>query len=372
MKMLHLIAPSTSIFLVFECLFAFTLCAAATDLTANKLTLQSSMNLGQVSINGANNAVSTVPGLRMSVTQDSSSETFINTIYYEAWIDYEHAVHEEYGWIEVPGEGYWQDIWEWGWTGYWVDEVWGDEGYYDENGDWIPVPVLLESGGWVEEWGEVWVGQEWVGGGSTEEWGVIGTYTTYEPIYHDAYTETVEVTSVSYQRPKIKFAATRNDANWVWQVPTSNADQNNMKDVFVLFDGGAKVVSADANVNMALMGDNLTYSKLVSGGDFNAVHASKTMAGKVELESFHAYSNNGNIEDKATLESRSLTFNYKYTNAQNQPATKLTRIGAESSHFDGLVTVSNNLHVQGAIRVAPAGNLSMGVYTQGPPPSVQP
>ena len=90
------------------------------------------------------------------------------------------------------------------------------------------------------------------------------------------------------------------------------------------------------------------------------------------MQSHHLYSDGADIEDQASLEAGKLTMSYVYTNEGSQPTTKVTQIGAQASHFSGLVTVEDNLHVQGVLRIAPAGNLSMGAYTQGPTPVVAP
>jgi hypothetical protein len=343
-----------------------------TDIDATNMTIQNSMSLGQININGSPTSVTTVPGFRVSVTQDTANETFIQTIYQEGWWEISETVVEDWGLITDGSEGYWEDIVEWQVTGgYWIDEVWEDGGYYDENGEWVDEATLVAGAEWIEEGEEVIVGQNWVDA-VEEVWGVISSYIDYQEIYHEGETETEEVNYVGYLRPKIKFSATRTDANWVWQVPTSNTNPNNARDIFQLFDGGAKVVSQDENINMALMADNLTYSKIVSGAEVNTTSASTTKAGEVEMQAHHVYSDGAQIKDVASLDGRKLTMTYKYTTPENVLTTKQTQIGAESSYFGGLVTMENNLHVQGVVRVAPAGNLSMGSYTQGPTPTYQP
>lgn len=339
-----------------------------TEINADHATIRESMAVGLVNINDGGSSVQTVPGFRITVSQDTTSETFTETIHHPGYYSTQEVIHEEYGYVEVGG--YLQDIYEYGITSnYWVDDVWGDNGSYNEENEWVAVPYLITPGYWVEEWGDVYMGSQWVSG--TQEWQLVNSYSMTEEVYNEGYTETEEVEYTGYQRPKIKLAATRTDANWVWQVPDADYDQSLMRDIFVLFDGGAKIPSREAGVDMALLADNLTFSRSVEGAGFNAVHASRSKAEDMELSSDRVFSDGAKMEDKAELSAQKMTFTYAYTNAQNQRTSKQSQISAEGAYFDGLVTLKGNVNVGGVVRLFPAGNLSMGIYTQGPVP-VQP
>ena len=241
-----------------------------------------------------------------------------------------------------------------------------DNGYYDEENQWISNLELVTPGYWQEEWGDVYAGDEWVSSG--QEWQVINSYTSYEEVWHDDYTQTEEVEYTGFERPKIKLAATRTDANWVWQVPDVDHNDSSLRDIFVLFDGGVKIPSRDANVNMALLSDNLTYSRAVSGTDFNATKSSKSSATEVVMKTAQVFNDSTKMDDEASLEAQKLTFTYAYTNAQNQTVTKQTQISATGASLNGLVTMKGNVNVEGVMRVEPAGNLSMAGFEEGPRP----
>jgi len=337
----------------------------AANVTAENLTLSDSLSFGLVSINDEGASYHTVPGFRMIVSQETTSEVFTNTIYYPDYSTTETVYTDEYGWVEVGG--YYQDHYEYGVVNsYWVDDVYVDNGYYDENNNWVSNPELVTPGYMYEEYGDMYVGQEWIEGG--QEWQVIYTSMITEEVWHEGYSETQDVEYTGFQRPKIKLAATRTDANWVWQVPDVDHNDSSLRDIFVLFDGGVKIPSRDANVNMALLSDNLTYSRAVSGTDFNATKSSKSSASEVVVKTAQVFTDSTKMDDEASLEAQKLTFTYAYTNAQNQTVTKQTQISATGASLNGLVTMKGNVNVEGTMRVEPAGNLSMAGFEEGPRP----
>lgn len=338
----------------------------ATDTTVTNLTITESMAVGVIHINeGINNYQ--VPGFRVRVTQDSTNEIYTNTIHYPAYTVTESTVHDMYGEIS---QGYYQDTYAWDKIReYWVDDVYADYGYYDGEGTWIPNLQVVTPGHWESEFGYVVNGQEWVHQGY--EWGVTGSYTTYEDIYHPATTTTEEVEYESFDRPKIKLSATRSDANWVWQVPHANGNQDNMRDIMVLFDGGLKIPSVSPDVGMSLLADNLTYSRSTTGTDFTLANVTQSTPEKFKVSAEQSFNDSSKMKDVASLEAQKISFTYSYTNQQNQTVTKQTQVGAEASYFSGLVTMKNNVNVEGVVRVLPAGNMSMGDFDDGPTPVPQ-
>ncbi|MBB5037466.1 hypothetical protein [Prosthecobacter dejongeii] len=338
----------------------------ATNLTATNLTLTNSMAFGLVQVSDGATGNNTAPGFRLTVEQDATNETFTNTIYHPAYTTIEEQVQHEYGYVEIGG--HYQDVYGYGIVNsYWVPDVTEDLGYFDENNLWVSVPTVMTPGYWHEEWGNVVVGQEYVSG--TQVWQIINSYTTSQEVYHDAYTETEEVVYQSFLRPKIKQAATRTDANWVWQVPEANNNATTMRDIFVLFDGGVRIPSRTEGEAMSLLADNLTYSRAVPGTDFNATQAIKTQAEKLVVTSDQVYTDTARIKDESSLAAHELTLSNSYTSPQNQTTTKLTQVRADGAYFGGMVTVKDNLHVGGVIRVAESGDLSMGIYKNGTQPT---
>lgn len=339
--------------------------ARSADLNADNLTLSASMALGQVTVTGSGTTV-TAPGVRFSVSQEMTEETMVSTIYHPPTSYVEETINDEYGWVEGPGEEV--PVTEWGIIGStWVDTVWGDDGYFDEDNIWVSSPYIISEGYSEDVWGDIVTGTQWVSG--EPQYQVIGTYTTYNTVEVPGYTETIENTVTGYTSPKIKQAASRSDANWVWQVPTVN-NSSSLRDILVLYDGGLSLPSKDPLVNMALLADNLTYSRQEEGADYNATLATRTKADEVELTADRVFSDSASMSDQAKLSAQFLTFKYDYTEANGQPTSKQSRIGAESAYFDGLVTVKGNVNVGGVIRIQPAGNLTMGEFQDGPQPAL--
>lgn len=150
----------------------------AADLTADNLTLGSSMALGQVTVTGSGSPT-TAPGVRFSVSQEMTEETIVSTIYHPPTSYTEETVQDEYGWVEGPGQEV--PITEWGIIGStWVDAVWGDDGYFDQDNIWVSVPYIISEAYSEDVWGDIVTGTRWVSGEPLYQ--VIGSYTTYNTV----------------------------------------------------------------------------------------------------------------------------------------------------------------------------------------------
>jgi len=73
----------------------------AADVTAENLTLSESLSFGLVGINDEGTNSHTVPAFRMTVDQESTTQTFTNIVYYPGWYTNEPVIYEEYGWVET-------------------------------------------------------------------------------------------------------------------------------------------------------------------------------------------------------------------------------------------------------------------------------
>jgi hypothetical protein len=193
---------------------------------------------------------------------------------------------------------------------------------------------------------------------------VIGTHQENQPYWTEGETNTW--TSTEYGVPRVRFNATRSDTNFVFRVPSPGSGDDNMKDVFVVWEGGITVPYSDASRTTVLLGDAIQHTLSEAGGSSTTRMSAEVTA----LTATAAYTDgNGNHVDTSESELRPALLKFTRRESVNGTATVAqTQIAAKSASFAGVVQVNGNLKVQGTALIAPQGDLLMGAYTNGPQP----
>lgn len=327
-----------------------TLCQGE-DLTAVNLSIQASAAFGQVQT-GTISQSTTAAGFSVSVVQGTSEITVPYTVdgHYEEGL----ITIEDYGYNTisslVPQYSY-QQIG----TNY-VPPVYDNEGNLIEPGREEPV------------YGDVYVGEHWQ---ESQVWGVVGTHTElgqiWVPPYESFYTDN------EYNAPKIQFTASRSDANWAWQVPTSTSGE--VRDIMILWNGGLRLPSEDPNRMMSLSSDSLTHSYDEANDSGRYINFTRLGSHSLKASAAIVRGSGATAEiDESISEMKPEAVILTYRKKQGEQdavvnSSAQTQISAASAHFAGLVTVAGDVKVQGVLRVMPAGNLSMGNFTDGPKPT---
>ena len=273
--------------------------------------------------------------------------------------------HEEYQTVYVDDYGWmFQVVWvdDYGWV---YRDVWNPE-QYDSEGN------ILSFGYWTNQ--PFW---EIVGGHNNyvEVWGVVGSHPESQPVWvpeqRNTYTDTV------YGIPVVRQTGQRHDVIWSWR--NYNPVPGGVRELMELSPAGLSLPHpdiSDGSVRAALTSTSFEQSytsPTIAAGPYQSYGV------KVQKDKIVAWFDNGqtapNGNDPGTFDvtvTTSKTAHYKPEEVllqDIQPApdgltsqTVSTRISAASSTFGGNVTVN------GALLVQPQGDLTMGVYTNGPTP----
>lgn len=207
---------------------------------------------------------------------------------------------------------------------------------------------------WDDRYGNVYIGDTWVQTSeATSVWGITGTHQDNQQIWIPD--SQVPYTEWRYDAPLIHSAASRSDANWVWDVPTNSGGS---RPVMRLWDGGLALVQQDGIINMGLTPNSLLFTDTSLGvtntqAVFRADSTSYTL-------------NDVNSGAQSTAEFRPELIRFTRTESGNAPGQ--TQIAAKSAAFGGVVEVAGDLKVKGVLRVPENGDLSMGEFTQGTKP----
>lgn len=339
-----------------------TLISAATlrgnDLTADNLSLSASATIAGDIIfgtvyNGPSGNTIVSPAFRLSVANQGINTEITVPYTVEGHYEDQEVTTPEYGWVTI-----WtmQPSYSWGQIGTtYIDPI------YDEFGNQI-------GGGTYEPlYGDIYMGEV-----LTEQsvWEVIGTTTQWQNVWVDTHQSFY--TDYVYDAPKIQFTATRSDANWAWQVPTATAGE--VKDIMVLWNGGLRLPSDDANRLMSLSSDSLTQSFTESISAGQKVFVTRLGSHDLKVEST-AVTGSGMTQQKSEKTHEMKPESLVLSRVEKEGASpsqvisaKQTQIAADSAHFGGIVTVEGDVKVKGVMRVEPAGNLTMGIYDDGPRP----
>ncbi|OYW77284.1 MAG: hypothetical protein B7Z37_04765 [Verrucomicrobia bacterium 12-59-8] len=278
---------------------------------------------------------STAKGFKMDVFQDAQ------TYYEEVYHDSSYVTSSQ--WVE---DGYydiqstWVEVYDWVNHGYMTpDEV-------DETGN------IINPGTWMDDWQWEYVGTQdetssvWVSNG--------GHYEPYEE-WQAPYYESVPHTS--YGAPEVRFTGTRSNTTWEWSNPTSGATDSQ-------------------GTNRAL----LTHSSLEqSYTSPEMVGPYQSYGSKVGKQKIELWSNQGtNYEGTGEPGSANSVEEYK-AEAELNPIELI--LSSSESSDGGLSMVrstttltatsasfAGSVGIKGVLRVKPAGDLSMGQYTNGVQP----
>ncbi|MFN7560720.1 MAG: hypothetical protein ACK5TH_02985 [Prosthecobacter sp.] len=313
---------------------------------SNQATIGAALNIGWIQPNTA--ATSPIQGLTIYV-QQTNQEVMKSYTEPGHWQD-NWVTMEEYGTIQYPGSM--QPQFNWQIVGY--DDY---PAVVDANGD-----VVTEAYS-VPRYDYVYTGDVWVDGGSG--WGVVGTYEDNQEIWVDE--RVVSYTQTEFDAPVIHQAATRSDANWVWEVPHPNGGQH----VFMrAWNGGLALNGPDGRLGVTLSPTSLSYNRWAYHTDYWGDQLdSQTDADGMTLKKIATNSAGGEIhrdEVEVRADLIRLTRNENYMHQ--------TQIGPKSAAFGGMVSVKGELHVgsevsvKGSVRVPETGDLLMGEFTQGSPP----
>jgi len=335
-----------------------------TDLTvANDAFLSGSVNVGTLSDSTAG------PGFRMSVTQPT---IMVEQITFVPEEEREHIIwHDEYG--MVYDGGYYNDIYGDVTVDHWVP----DEGYYqsvgtgsyDGDGNEILEEqwVVTMAGYWTTTTEYQWISSEWVSD-TTGYWGVVGSYSVAE-------TETIpahEVTELipTIESPVVSFTGNRSGTVWRWENPQ---EAGGYRPLMVLSSGGLSFPTFFGNDwhRRSLINDReVVLSEVLAttvDNDRQAYGSTMTRDGlEVWGEEGGALRNTDRLlapamESSVKVDHHSVHLARSYTEGESR-VTKVTRILPDHSEFGGTV------NVHGVLRVRPAGDLTMGAYTNGPTP----
>jgi hypothetical protein len=296
------------------------------------------------------------------------------------YYDYEVIQHPARTWYEdvytdiwgMVDQGYWEPgtLVEYPYS-TWVDPV------YDEEGNLISDGYEYFYSEWIEEGGQ-WV-ENWVEGVIRTDWTQVEHYEEAweEEIAHwidtstaAVYSEVVEV----FEKPVIRFSATRSDASWLWQNPGDGETQES-RWLMKLSNAGLLFPSP--------LGDNV-YRKAL----YNHQSAMYTevqfqtqddptlgIGSEFSKEGLKAWAEEGDaigandrlLAPSVRMESK-LTHNAleiqraQPTNDGTSSAVFTTRIVADHATFGGSVAV------KGALLILPQGDISMGEFNNGPRP----
>lgn len=289
----------------------------------------------------------TAHGMSLHVTQASTQEVFSSYTQPGYWMD---------NWVTV-------DIWDFVQeAGHYEPQYeWGIEGY-----DHFPEVVDLDGNvtqpeSWEPRYGNIYVGDTWVDGAVV--WGIAGTTTENQATWVEE--QTMTYSELRYDAPVIHETATRSDANWVWDIPDGDGGVRN---VMRVWDGGLALHETSGNVNMALTPTSLVY---IRNGTVAGASSSNTNANiDAQATTYITTSTTTGVQTTKTGEyaPASLRLTHQQSGGGVATTTDQTQITAKSASFGGVVTVQGDLKVQGALRVLPRGDISMGEFASGPQP----
>jgi len=320
----------------------------ADDIAADNITIQQAALFGMVYTDTS--ATTLAEGLRIDASQDTAEVYHTSTT--PGYFDDNWVTIEEFGEVEI---GHWEYTTEYQIVGY--DKI---PATYDEDGN-IITPESYEP-----RWDDVVTGSTWVSEGTT--WGVTGTHQENQPVWRDEQTNSWTETTAG-GTPRVRFNATRSDTNFTFRVP-SPGTPDGMKDILVVWEGGLTLPNIDTSRTSVFTSGSLQQSWWRSVSNTYLVSTSNVRAESITQRSTASYSAAGaahldTSENEARPEYLRLT---RTENVNGTSTVAQTQIAAKSATFAGVVEVSGNLKVQGALLVQPQGDLLMGAYTNGPQP----
>lgn len=310
---------------------------------SNNATIAGAAFFGSIQVDQMGNSLSHGMALNVSQTTEEVVSGYIVPAHYvDNWVTVDQ-------WGMMESGGHWSPQYSW--------QVVGQDYFppvYDEFGN------VLEPERWEDRYDNVYVVDVWVPG--EQVWGIIGTYQENQQIWVPDETQTY--TELRYNAPVIHQRATRSDANWVWEVPDGSGGA---REVLRLWDGGLGLADVSGVMSMTLSPTALYYTR---GGTVPGATSSNTTAQiGAEVTTYTTTSNGGGGWAQSKTELRPELVRLTRTEATGGTTTiGQTQIAAKSASFGGVVTVQGNLKVQGVLRVAQHGDLSMGEFTNGPTP----
>ncbi|MCB1278693.1 hypothetical protein [Prosthecobacter sp.] len=309
---------------------------------SNNATIAGAAFFGSIQVDPLGNSSSY--GMALDVSQETE----------EVWGGYITPAHYEDNWVTVE---------DWGWVesgGYWSPQYsWGVVGQdyfppvYDEFNN------VIEPEHWEDRYDNVYIGDTWIAG--NQNWGITGTHTENQQIWVEEVNSTYS--ELRYNAPVIHQRATRSDANWVWEVPDGGAGTH---EIMRLWDGGLALADT-SGIGMVLSPSSLTYTR--SGTVAGASSSSTTALVGALAATYTTTSVTSGVWGQSKTEVRPEMLRLTRTETASGTTTiGQTQIAARSASFAGVVTVQGDLKVQGVLRVAAHGDISMGEFTNGPMP----
>lgn len=269
-----------------------------------------------------------------------------------------------------------------------TQEIWVEDGYYDTQTTTVEVNGWVNHPYWVEdvydemgtlinpghnEDNYLWefVGYDYV---TNTVWVSTGGHYDQIGITIPGHYDSVLV-SQSYDVPRVHFSGTRSNTVWAWRNPASDSS-GTMRDLMVLSTGGLSLPSPDdtTGASRALLTHatfEQSYATPLGSGDYQSF-GSKMSKNKIEVWDKTGQSvPDPNYPDGAwtvlngksetTLESIGMTVSYSESpDGGATMNTAKTTITASSASFGGSVEVN------GPLKIAPQGDLSMGTFTHQP------
>lgn len=308
------------------------------------------------------------PGIKIEVTQEATptEQSYLVAQHYENRTVYV----DDYGWLSqatqtwVEDYGYYQaQVWveEWGDTYpfVWIPDQYDSDGILLVSGYWGPSssPVYAMTGGhWETQ--EVWgiVGGHYESSGE-DVWGVVGTHEEVQPVWVSS--EYNSYTTFAYGIPQTRFIAQEEEMVWSWRNLGRELLEVSKAGVHVPFPGDT--VGANNAMFTATQFEQ-SYATPSATGPYQSYGA------KLSKEGIETWLDTGAEEivsesESAKLKPSELLIQRKVPNAEGTMVSNHeTRIAAMDARFGG------NVAVKGILRIAPAGDVSMGTFTNGPQP----
>lgn len=309
------------------------------------------------------------PGFRVKVEQEISTTEHedITPGHYEN----QTIFVDDYGWLSqatsrwVEDYGFYTtDVWvdEWGYVypSIWTDATYDIEGNEIAPGGWSTstTPEWGIVGGHMQQqsvWGIVGGHMESVG---TDEWGIVGSHQEVQNVWVDevrsSYTET------TFGVPHTKFISDAENMAWSWY--------NNGRELLEVTNAGLSIPYPGdpiGNNRAILTSTQFEQSYTTSSAEVGNYTSYGTKQTKEGITAWRDYGLEQAVTDSnsAHLRPHELVIETKAPSTDGVTVSTVgTRISATDASFGGTVRIT------GAILINPQGDLSMGIYTNGPKP----
>lgn len=302
------------------------------------------------------------------LAEDTSAKGFKMDVFQEAQTYYEEVYHDSsytmgWNWVE---DGYYDTETTWVETYDWVNHGYTTPDEVDEFGN------IINPGEYFDDW-------QWESVGFQEQsntmWVSNGGHEEQAEVWQEGYYESVPYTS--FGAPQVRFTGTRSNTTWSWSNPASTS-AGGQRALMQLSPGGLSLPAPgdSAGASRALLTHasfEQSHTTPAQPGPYHS-YGSKVAKNKIELWSHQGttYADSVSpdnaytvIADKLEADLDPVGLSLSSSESADGGSTMVrttTTLTATSASFGGSVGV------KGILRVEPAGDLSMGAYTNGTRP----